>query len=336
MLYDLISIGDTVIDTYLPLEDAKIFVDGETEYLGVKYGLKIPVAEGISVVAGNAANNAVGSSRLKLKTAIYTNVGNKDDDQDDDRIKAKLKKEGVDIRYIAETDDLPSNHNIVLTFKGERTILVHHQPFKFNLPDLANTKWVYLTSLAPNFVDTPIINQLLNYIERTGAKLAYQPGTFQVKLGAKKQHKLLSATNFFIVNVEEAVHFLGHESQMVVPIKKLLTGISDLGVEKVVITDGDKGSFGFDAMPAGRQGNRFFKLDCFPAKLVEMTGAGDAYATGTVAGLIHGESLEEAMRWGAANSAAVVEQMGAQAGLLSLNQLEEKLKENDRIVSKEI
>ena len=328
-MFDLISIGDCVIDTYIPLDEAKIITQDEVAYLALKHGHKIPVENGVSMVAGNAANNAVGSSRLKLKTAIYTNVGNKDDDQNDDRIKAKLKREGVSIKYIAETDDLPSNHNIVLTYQGERTILVHHQPFKFELPDFDKSRWVYLTSMAPNYIDTPIINQLINYLERSGAKLAYQPGTFQVKLGSKKQHRVLSMTEFFIVNVEEAIHFLGHEFKGQVPIKDLLLKLHELGPKKVVITDGGKGSFGFDA-------ERYFQLECFPAKLVEMTGAGDGYATGVLAGLFYGHPLEEAIRWGAANAASVVEQIGPQAGLLSLNKMKEVLKENKNITAKEI
>ncbi len=328
-MYDLITIGDTVIDTYLPIDDAQILEEEGIKYLGLKYGFKIPVEEGVSMVAGNAANNAIGASRLKLKTAIYTNVGNKGDEQADDRIKAKLKKEGVDIRYVVETDHLPSNHNIILSFKGERTILVHHQPYKFELPDLDKSKWVYLTSMAPNYINTPVINQLVNYLERTGAKLAYQPGTFQVKLGSKRQHRILSMTDFFVLNIEEAIHFLGHEEKAPVPIKDLLLGIFELGPKKVVITDGGKGSFGFD-------GEKYFQLETFPAKLVEMTGAGDAYATGTVAALIHGLPLEEAMRWGAANSAAVVEQMGSTTGLLSLNKMDERLKENKKIIAKEL
>lgn len=329
MAYDLISIGDTVIDTYLPIDDAQILEDKGIKYLGLKYGFKIPVEEAVSMVAGNAANNAIGASRLKLKTAIYTNVGNKDDDQDDDRIKAKLKKEGVDIRYVVETNDLPSNHNVILTFQGERTILVHHQPFKFELPDLDQSKWLYLTSMAPNYIETNLIDQLINYIERTGARLAYQPGTFQVKLGAKKQHRILSLADFFILNVEEAIHFLGHEEKTPIPIKQILNKLADLGPKKIVVTDGGKGSFGFD-------GEKYFQMECFPAKLVEMTGAGDAYATGVVAGLIHGESLESATRWGAANSASVVEFMGSTPGLLSLNKMEERLKESKSIISKEI
>jgi sugar/nucleoside kinase (ribokinase family) len=76
-------------------------------------------------------------------------------------------------------------------------------------------------------------------------------------------------------------------------------------------------------------------LDVFPAKLVEMTGAGDAFATSTVAGIIHGETLQEAMRWGAANSAAVVEEIGPQKGLLSFSKLQDTLKEHKQIAAKE-
>ncbi len=328
-MYDLISIGDTVIDTYLPIDDAQVLDKKGVKYLGLKYGYKIPVSDGVSVVAGNAANNSIGASRLKLKTAIYTNVGNKDDEQNDDRIKAKLKQEGVDIRYIKETDDLPSNHNIVLTYKGERTILVHHQPFKFELPDLDKSKWVYLTSMAPNYIETPLVNQLINYLERSNAKLAYQPGTFQVKLRAKKQHRILSLVNFLIMNAEEAIHFLEQEANEPIPIKKLLNMLYQLGPKLVVITDGKKGSFGFD-------GKKYFSLDVFPAKLVEMTGAGDSFATGTLAGLFYGHPLEESMRWGGVNSASVVEHMGSTPGLLTLNKMEEKLKEHKKIIAKEI
>ena len=97
----------------------------------------------------------------------------------------------------------------------------------------------------------------------------------------------------------------------------------------VVITDGGEGSFGYD-------GEKYWKLDIFPAKLVEMTGSGDAFATGALAGLFHGKDLKEAMRWGAANGASVVEQVGPQAGLLTLSKMEEKLKENSKTIAKEI
>ncbi|TSC86298.1 MAG: Uncharacterized protein G01um10147_910 [Microgenomates group bacterium Gr01-1014_7] len=324
-MFDLISIGDSVIDTFIPLTDAEVKLDNGERVLCLRYGDKIPVGDSTILVAGNAANNAVGSARLKLKTAIYVNVGA---DHDGLRIKDKLRDEGVDTRYVVKNDNLPSNHHIVLNFKGERTILIHHQPWKYSLPDLDKTKWVYFTSLSPTFVDSNLIEQLTEYLERTGANLLYNPGTFQIKAGIKKNPRLLSLTKLFIVNLEEAKIILGHNEGEDIPIKKLLKGISDLGSQMTVITDGEKGSFGYD-------GEKFYHLGIFPAKLVEMTGSGDGFATGVLAGLFHGKDLAEAMRWGAANGASVVEQIGPQAGLLTYNQMQERLKENRKITVKE-
>ncbi len=325
-MFDLISIGDAVIDTFVPLTDAHVHFDEHTRELCLRYGDKIPVGDSVSQVAGNAANSAVGGSRLKLKTAAYINVGG---DHDGQRIKDHLKDEGVDTRYVTVNKNLPSNHHVVLNYKGERTILIFHQPFKYNLPDLDQSKWVYFTSLSPTFVETNILNQLENYLERTGAKLLYNPGTYQMKAGVKKNPRLLSLTEIFVVNKEEAKRILVGKDDADIPVKKLLRDLADLGPKMVVITDGEDGSYGYD-------GEKNYHLGIFPAKLVEMTGAGDAYATGTLAGLFHGESLPDSMRWGAANGASVVEQIGPQPGLLTYNKMLEKLKENSKIAAKEI
>lgn len=325
-MLDLISIGDSVIDTFIPLTDAVVAEINGEPMLCLRYGDKIPVGDSISLVAGNAVNNAVGSSRLKLKTAIYVNTGN---DQDGQKIRGKLKEEGVDTRFVTLNKHLPSSHHVVLDFRGERTILIHHQPWKYNLPDLDRAKWVYFTSLSPTFMESNIVDQLINYLGRVSVKLLYNPGTFQIKAGIKKNPRLLSLTEVFIVNTEEAKIILGHEENENIPIKKLLKSICDLGPEMTIITDGKEGSYGFD-------GENFFHLGIFPAKMVEMTGAGDAYATGVLAGLFHGKNLSQAMRWGAANGASVVEQIGPQAGLLTYDQMFFKLKENSTIITKEI
>lgn len=325
-MFDLISIGDSVVDTFIPLSDALVEdIKGEL-MLCLKYGKKIPVGHSISLVAGNAANNAVGASRLKMKTAIYVNIGN---DQEGQNIKDKLIKEGIDTSFVILNQDLPTNHHVVLTFKGERTILVYHQPWKYILPDLDTTKWVYFTSLAPTFVESNIVNQVVNYLERVSARLVYNPGTFQIKSGVKKNPRLLSLTEVFIVNADEAKIILGYEASENIPVKKLLSSITDLGPKEAIITDGSNGSYGFD-------GEKFYHLGVFPAKLVESTGAGDAFSTGVLAGFFHKEELKEAMRWGASNAASVIEQIGPQAGLLTLEQMQEKLKENSKIVAKEI
>lgn len=324
-MFDLISVGDCMIDHFFQLHDATVMCSkNHTECkLCLSWNDKIPTDSYTELVAGNAANNAVGAARLKLKTAAYINVG---EDLNGKKVVDKLKEEGVDTRYIKVNSGVSSNASAVINFQGERTILVYHQPWRYQLPDLDKTKWVYLTSLSPSFTDSNVLAEITSYLERTGTKLLYNPGTYQMKAGIKKDKRLLTLTELFIVNLEEAQRIL--ESEEGSP-KKLLQIIADLGPRMVVITDGGEGSYGFD-------GEKFYHLGIFPAKLVEMTGSGDAFATGVLSGLFHGEELVEAMRWGAANGASVVEKVGPQAGLLNYHQMQEVLKEHPKIVAKEI
>lgn len=325
-MLDLISIGDCVIDTFIPLLDAEVEERGDLEMIAMRYGDKIPVGPSVSMVAGNAANSAVGGARLGMNTAIYTNTG---DDTDSEKIVKKFKEEGISTQYVVKNKDMVSNHHVVLNFKSERTILIYHQPWKFQLPDLERSKWVYLTSLSPSFVDSNLMDQLINYLERSGAKLVYNPGTFQIKTGIKKYPRLLSLTELFVVNVEEAKVILGIDPKKTVEIKNLLEKMHDLGPRKIVLTDGGDGSYGYD-------GENFCKLGIFKADLVEMTGSGDAFATATMAGLFHGLDLADAMRWGAANGASVVEKVGPQAGLLTSEQMKDRLAKNSKTVSKKL
>lgn len=327
-MFDLISVGDCMIDSFFKIHDAHVAftIDKTRRELCINYGDKIPVEEYNQLVAGNNANNAVGSARLKLKTAAYINVGG---DANGQRVFEKLTEEGVDTRYIIFNKGMQSNASAVINFQGERTILVYHQPWQYELPDLDQSKWIYFSSVSYSFSKTNLVKQLENYLQRTGTSLGFNPGTYQLKYGVKKFPRLLSLTKALIVNFEEAQLILGLEDTKRSEIKKLLVKLCDLGPKMAVITDGGEGSYGYD-------GEKYYKLGVFPAKLVEMTGSGDAYATGLVSGLFYGKSLPEAMRWGAANGAAVVEQIGPQAGLLTYDQMQTKLKEHAKITAKEI
>lgn len=327
-MYDLISLGDATIDNFVFIHDAelKCNLNKSQCLLCIEYGDKISVDKLVHLVAGNAANNSVGGSRLKLKTAIFVNVGV---DPAGKQIKEKLKMEGIDIRYVIENKGMESNLSTVINFQGERTILVYHQAWKYRLPDLDKAKWVYYTSVSHSFTETNLNGQVEQYLQRTNAKLLYNPGTYQIKAGVKKNPRLLSLTEIFIVNKEEAKRILYGKDTGDAPIKKLLKEIADLGPKMVVITDGKKGSFGFD-------GDNYYQIGLFPAKVLEVTGSGDAYATGVLSALFYGKDLSEAMRWGAANGAAVVEQIGPQVGLLTYNQMQEKLKQNSKIIAKKI
>lgn len=325
-MFDLISIGDVTIDNYVQIHEARVEfnIDKTKRMLCMEYGDKIPVDHLSHQVAGNAANSAVGGARLKLKTAAYVNVG---DDLSGKQMKDKLKDEGVDTRYVMVNKGIESNLSTVINFKGERTILVYHQAWKYHLPDLEKARWVYFTSLSVSFLQSNILKEVESYVETGGAKLLYNPGTYQLKAGVKKNPRFLSLTEVLVVNMQEAKMISTGHDDVNIPIKKLLQDIVDLGPKMAVITDGTEGSYGYD-------GENFYYLDIFPAKIVERTGAGDAYASGLLAALFYGKELKEAMRWGTANGAAVVEVIGPQPGLLTYEKMQEKLKINSKIQPK--
>lgn len=319
-MFDLISIGDVKVDFFFKISDAHLEKEKSGTEICLRFGDKLPVERFEQCLGGNNGNNVVGAARLGMKSAVYANIG---EDLMADFILAKLKEEGVDRRYVIVNKGTVSDASALINFQGERTILTYNQDYKYQLPDLDRSKWAYLSSMGKSAHESNFQAQIVNYLERTGANLVFNPGTFELRFGLKKYPKLLSLTMLLIVNKEEAEIILGKSQE----IKKMLTSLVALGPKMAIITDGKKGSFGYD-------GEGFYKLDVFPAKVVDMTGAGDSYATGVMAALFHGKSLPEAMRWGAANGASVVESIGAQAGLLKYDKTQEKLKENSEIITR--
>ncbi len=313
-MYDIISVGDATIDVFIKINDAHVqcTINKEICELCIKYGDKIAVEEMQNLVAGNAANNAVGSARLGMKTAMFMNVGA---DDSGFRIKKKMVEEKVDPVYIKVNEGMESNYSVVLRFQGERSIFVYHQQWQYDLPKMEPTKWVYYTSASASFANGTFSADLAKYVTENGAKMGYNPGTYQMKAGVKKFPEILAATEVFFVNKEEAKRILSLPEENPMDIKELLKKTRDeLGLKTVVITDGREGSYSFD-------GESFWKLGEFPGDRVEATGAGDSFATALCAALFHGEPLEEAMVWGSINSASVVHEVGPQAGLLTLEEI---------------
>ncbi len=320
-MHDNITVGDATIDTFIKIHDAHVQcrINKQDCQLCVNYADKIAVDDMKHLVAGNAANNAVGSARLGLNAAIYVNVG---DDEPGQRVKKKLEDEGVDCSYVTVNKGMDSNYSAVLNFQGERTIFVYHQPWKYRLPALQRTKWVYYTSVSESFVHSTLSRDLADYVKGCGAKLLYNPGTYQMRAGIKKYPEILEACTVFNVNIEEAKRVLDIPAGEKVEIKKLLKKTKDdLGVENVVITDGRQGSYSYD-------GKDYLRLPEFPGERVEATGAGDAYSTALLAALFHGQSLAEGMAWGSINGAYVVKKIGPQEGLLHKHEMEKIRAEN--------
>ena len=320
--YNIISIGDATLDTHMKIHDATVVcsLKRDTCQLCLNWADKIPVTRIDREVAGNAANNAVGSSRLALSTAFYSVVG---DDDVGARIIKKMRHEQVSTEYLVVQKHSMSNVSVVLNFQEERTILVYHHPRKYHLPALVPAKWVYLTSLGKTFAG--LHRQVARYVTRHRVKLAFNPGTHQLRAGLSALRGILKYTSALFVNKEEAESLVGAAKNM----KTLLGRLRDLGPPMVIITDAERGAFACRALQC-------FHTPAFPMKVIEKTGAGDAFASACIAALCYDRPFDEALRWGAANAAAVIQKIGPQAGLLTRQQMNAWLKKFKRIQTSSI
>jgi sugar/nucleoside kinase (ribokinase family) len=78
-----------------------------------------------------------------------------------------------------------------------------------------------------------------------------------------------------------------------------------------VVTDGPHGAYASDGLVR-------YRVPAYPdlRPPKERTGAGDAFASGLVAALSKGHTLEESLAWGPINAMNAVQQVGSQTGLL--------------------
>lgn len=304
-MFDIISIGDATIDTFLIVDDIEVKnINGQSKAI-INWGDKLPVKKLYRTVAGNAANNAVGSARLGLKAAFYTVLGH---DMGGREITHKMAKEGVSGDYIIKNDKHGTNASTVLSHNGERTIFVYHEHRQYHLPDLLPSKWVYLTSTGIGF--EKIYLPLAKYLDKNKTKLAFNPGTFQLRKGPKANLLMLKRTDLLSVNVQEAQEWVGQTNDP----EELCKRLMKLGPKAVVLTDGRRGAYSYSS-------EGFYYIPEFPGPRIEATGAGDAFITAYVAALIYGHDHQEALKWGPVNAGSVVMQIGPQSGLLTKPQI---------------
>lgn len=318
---DFVAIGDVTTDAFIRLREAKV-VESEGKnkpMLCFSFADKVPY-EFVEVVpgVGNSANAAVAATRLGLKAAFVSNIGN---DRNGEDVLTALKSNNVSTEFIKINNGKTTNYHYVLWYKADRTILVKHTEFEYSLPHIGSPKWIYLSSLAENSL--PYHLEIAEYLKaRPEINLAFQPGTFQMSLGYEKIKDIYKLSKLFFCNVQEAQRILrdiGKDADNA-EIKDLLSMMRELGPETVIITDGPDGAYAHD-------GNDFWYIPAYPDPKppLDRTGAGDSFSSTFTAAIAIGKSLPEALAMGPINSMSVVQQIGAQKGLLTLAEIEKYL-----------
>lgn len=308
-------VGSSVIDLFLNVKNnSHTHVVENT--VSLELGDKIPVGIDALTLGGNGANVSVGLARLGIQTTFFTYLGA---DILSTEIEQKIKEEGIKL-----LSDQKSHKNtslaIILDFDADRVILSHHEVHEhgFSYTGGGLPHMVYLTSIGN--VWEHAYQAAIDFCMSHNIPYAFSPGSYQMDdLNETCMNALKTATLLF-VNREEAQKLTEKLGIRASDIKSLLFALKHHGPELVSITDGKNGGYCID------QESHVYTIPAFPENSsIEKTGAGDSYATGFLASYLQGNSAEESMRWGTLNANAVMQHIGAQAGLLTKQAMQELL-----------
>jgi ribokinase len=300
MKFDVVSFGSAVIDTFIHTDIAE-----KKGFMYYPIGEKILINQLKFDVGGGATNTAVAFSRLGLKAGCICEFGRDDNGR---RILELLEKEKVEFLGKVVEGEV-TGYSVILDSKGgERTILTYKGANdEVGMMDIKKfqTKWLYYSSLLGLSFHTQ--KKLIEAMKRKGVKLAYNPSSYQIK--NVNLNSLLKLTDILILNKEEAEILVKKEN---LKGKDLLKSLHSLTKGIVVITDKNKLLTCYDGH------KKYSLVPHKDIKVVERTGAGDAFASGFVAGQIANKSIKESLELGLKESESVIQHFGAKNKLLTM------------------
>lgn len=328
-MYQLIAIGDPIIDTHVQIDNECSqcrMVDSHGPELCLEYGGKIPIIDSFQNLGGNAPNVAVAASKLGLKTALVSTIG---DDSNGRMVLEYLKNFKVDNSLVTTEAGADTRYSIILNYRGERTILSYSEKKKYVWPEpIPETDWIYYTGLSEGF-DTIQTKLLAHLDSHSSIRLAINPGSYMLKYALKNLREAVARADILIVNLEEAEKVSGTTLVKAKTISGLMRSLMELNAKEVVLTDGSKGAW------AGNK-DEIWHLDTYPVTVVAKTGAGDAFSAAYLTARLAGHDLGHALEWGTANSCSVIQRHGSQTGLADQTGIKKMIAQFPNILPKQL
>ncbi len=294
MRFDIVSFGSAVIDIFVDTD-----LPEKKNFIRYPIGAKILVKDLKFDIGGGGTNTAVAFSRFGLRTGCICKVGS---GEHENNILKLLKKERIS--FLGKQKKAKSGYSIVLDSKEKsRTILTYkgiNDDISLNDIKKFKTKWLYCSSLLGQSFQTQI--KLVRSLKKQGTKFAFNPSSYLIK--SKNISPLLKLSDILILNKQEAEMLTKKKQNLLERLHELTKGI-------VVITDKNKKIQAYD-------GKKKYSLLPHKIKVVERTGAGDAFASGFVAGQIANKTIEESLALALKESESVIRHFGAKNNLLRM------------------
>ncbi len=310
-------IGASVVDVFSSLQSNDL-ASISNDSITFNIGDKVPVEIKEQALGGNGMNISVGLKRLKVDVTFYTFLGN---DAFSETIENQLKKEKI--TEILERSNTKSDFSFILNVNDDRIIFSHHptRVQSFNPPKDQRFDYIFLSSVGNYWKE--VYQTAIEYATLSGTPIIFSPGSQQMADPDDTFFSALHYSEIILINKDEASKITTKFGLKSKSIEEILMNTSKLGPKVVSITDGLNGAYAYE-------NNKMFKIKTFsPEKAPEKTGAGDAYASGFIAGFFNTKSIEEAMRWGSVNAHMAVQKVGAQSGLATQEELLNTLKKHD-------
>jgi ribokinase len=309
-MYDVITLGSGTVDVFVKTKHPEIVKHKEHDDVCYAIGEKILVDDLHVDTGGGGTNTAVAFARLGLKTGWIGKLGS---DLHAKTIRDEMRREKVD--FLGSHGKGMSGYSVILTgLEHDRSILafkgVNDQLAPSDVPwKKLNTKWFYFSAMMNQSFET--LKKAALFAKKKGIRYAFNPSMYIAKMGAKVLKPIIEDCDLLIMNKEEAQALTGMQTA---GCKQLLSALQKFA-KIAVITDGA-------GIVHAYNGFEHYQLIPPHIDVVESTGAGDSFAAGMVAGIILKQDLAEAMQWGMANSASVIQHIGAKQKLLTRREIE--------------
>lgn len=330
IMYDVVTIGSVVLDITVRSRDFRV-VKGHQMQGGVGlcevYGGKTDIDELTFTVGGGSTNAAVSFLRKGHKVGTVMKLG---DDEMGTVIEKELDRYAINKQLMVKEEGGRSAVSVILVAPdGGRSILTYRGVSKdlesneIDWEKLETTKWLYISSLGGQM---SLLEDIVVFAANKGIKVAFNPGKAEL-VEKERLMRLLPKIEVLLVNRMELASLLGmgYENR-----QELLQKVKELDFKEVVVmTEGKEGSVVISH-------DRLVRAEAFKVKSVDDTGAGDAFGSGFVDGMIRGWSLADCLKAGAANGASEVTKVGVKEGLLSEKELNKWMKRELEIVEEGI
>lgn len=344
--FDILCFGSITLDIFVTPDSTEVDIvsRGDDDHFCFPVGEKIQVHETHRAPGGGAANTSIGFAKLGLQSAAMGFVGHDDI--------GSLIRKSLDTCHVSTNLLIPSRCNtssfsfVLNTEDGRRTIF-HYRNCQedfdpAHLLQAPAARAIYMGHQYGQSED--MLAALPEWKEKNDGLIAWNPGKTQFKQGLKAFMHIFPCIDMLLLNVEEAEQFTGLEASYVnkadatsdiigenvpLPTEYKVDQIADVrplaqeflkaGVPTVIITDSKRGAQAFT------QDNTHLYIPTYDVEIVSTLGAGDSFSVGMVAAALYGKPLAEQLIWGATNASSVIQHMGAQAGQMTLDEMEQKL-----------